>query len=58
MSERKVILKTEALSYVYGVDTPFEKVALDNIDLEIYENDFMAVIGQTGSGKSTLVQQV
>lgn len=56
MSERKVILKTEALSYVYGVDTPFEKVALDNIDLEIYENDFMAVIGQTGSGKSTLVQ--
>jgi len=56
LSERKVILKTEALSYVYGVDTPFEKVALDNIDLEIYENDFMAVIGQTGSGKSTLVQ--
>ncbi len=56
MSEKKVILKTEALSHLYGADTPFEKVALDNINLEIYENDFLAVIGQTGSGKSTLVQ--
>ena len=56
MSEKKVILKTEALSHLYGADTPFEKVALDNIDIEIYENDFLAIIGQTGSGKSTLVQ--
>jgi energy-coupling factor transport system ATP-binding protein len=36
--------------------TPFEKVALENINLEIKEGEFVAVIGHTGCGKSTLVQ--
>ena len=50
------ILKTENLRYVYGADTPFEKVAVDNINLEIFEDEFIGVIGRTGSGKSTLIQ--
>jgi energy-coupling factor transport system ATP-binding protein len=50
------ILKAENLSYVYGAGTPFEKTAIDNINLEIYENEFIGVIGRTGSGKSTLIQ--
>ena len=50
------ILKTENLRYVYGAGTPFEKVAVDNINLEIFEDEFIGVIGRTGSGKSTLIQ--
>jgi len=52
------ILKAENLSHVYGVGTPFEKVAIDNINLEIFENEFIGVIGRTGSGKSTLIQHL
>lgn len=56
MSEGKVVLKTENLTHIYGVDTPFEKVAVDNVSVEINSNDFIGVIGHTGSGKSTLIQ--
>lgn len=38
--------------------TPFEKVALNNINLTIDKGDFVAVIGHTGSGKSTLIQHI
>ena len=37
-------------------DTPFEKNALDNINLEIKKGEFVAIIGHTGCGKSTLIQ--
>lgn len=50
------VIKTEALTYVYGEGTPFRKVAVDNVDLEIEEGDFAGIIGHTGSGKSTLIQ--
>lgn len=50
------ILKAENLTYVYGEGTPFEKTAINNINLEIFSNDFIGVIGRTGSGKSTLIQ--
>ena len=43
-------------SYTYGKGTPFEKKALDNISLTIQDGDFIALIGHTGSGKSTLIQ--
>lgn len=46
----------ENLSYVYMKGTPFEKLALDNINLEIGAGEFAGIIGHTGSGKSTLVQ--
>jgi energy-coupling factor transport system ATP-binding protein len=50
------IIKTENLTYVYGENTPFRKVALDNVNLEIEEGEILGVIGHTGSGKSTLIQ--
>lgn len=53
---KNVILKIENLTHVFGQDTPFECVALDNINLDVYDNDFLAIVGRTGSGKSTLVQ--
>lgn len=51
-------IKIENLSYVYMENTPFEKKALDNVNLEINDGDFTAIIGHTGSGKSTLIQHI
>lgn len=51
-----VIVKN--LSYKYMPGTPFEKIALDDISLEIKEGEFVGLIGHTGSGKSTLIQQL
>lgn len=50
------ILKTENLTYVYGAGTPFEKIAVDDVSLEIEKGTITGVIGHTGSGKSTLIQ--
>jgi energy-coupling factor transport system ATP-binding protein len=44
------------LTYIYMPKTPFEKKALDDVSLTINNNDFAAIIGHTGSGKSTLIQ--
>jgi len=46
------------LSFIYSKKTPFEKRALDNINLSIEEGTFLGVIGETGSGKSTLIQHL
>ena len=51
-------IKIENLTYVYMPKTPFEKKALDNVSLEIEDGEFLAVIGHTGSGKSTLIQNL
>jgi len=50
------ILKTEDLTYVYSKGTPFEKTAVDHVNLEIEEGEMVGVMGHTGSGKSTLIQ--
>ncbi len=44
------------VSYTYGKGSPFEKKALENISFNIDDGDFVALIGHTGSGKSTLIQ--
>ena len=49
-------LRTEGLTYRYSIGTPFEKTAVDHVDLEIEEGAFVGVIGSTGSGKTTLMQ--
>ncbi len=49
-------LKLENVSYVYEPGTSMETKALCNINLEIKEGEFIAIIGHTGSGKSTLIQ--
>lgn len=46
------------LNYIYNPGTPFEKKALDSINLSINQGDFIGLIGHTGSGKSTLVQHL
>ncbi|WP_400164633.1 energy-coupling factor transporter ATPase [Brevibacillus sp. TJ4] len=46
----------DQVSYTYGKGTPFERLALENVSLEIPAGSFVGIIGQTGSGKSTLVQ--
>lgn len=48
----------EKLTYIYNKKSPFEKKALDEIDLEIADGEFFGIIGHTGSGKSTLVQHL
>ena len=50
------ILRTEHLSYVYSQGTPFEKIAIEDVNIDIEEGEFVGVIGHTGSGKSTLIQ--
>ncbi len=44
------------VNYVYGAGSPFEAVALENIDLNIEAGKITGIIGHTGSGKSTLVR--
>ncbi len=51
-------MKIEHVSYVYNAGTTFEKKALDDISLDIPDGQFIAVIGHTGSGKSTLIQHL
>lgn len=51
-------IKIENLSFTYMKGTPFEKKAIDNISLEVQECEFVAIIGHTGSGKSTLIQHM
>lgn len=53
-----MLIKVEKLSYVYMKGTPFEKKALDNINLDIVDGELVGIIGHTGSGKSTLVQHM
>ncbi len=51
-------IKIEALNYIYGENTAFEKKALNNVNLTINSGEFVGMIGHTGSGKSTLIQQI
>lgn len=50
------VIETKNLTLTYGVGTPFERTALKNCSVSIEQGDYVAVIGHTGSGKSTLVQ--
>ena len=51
-------MQIENLSYIYGEGTAFDKKALDNVNLELPDGQFIGVIGHTGSGKSTLIQHL
>ena len=51
-------IKIENLTHVYMPKTSFEKKALDNVNLTIEDGEFLALIGHTGSGKSTLIQHL
>ena len=51
-------IKIENLTHIYMPGGPFEKIALDNVNIEINDGEFVAIIGHTGSGKSTLIQHL
>ena len=54
----KPILEVKNLNYIYSAGTPFEHKALDNISFSVVPGEFIGIIGHTGSGKSTLMQQL
>ena len=52
------IIRADHLRHVYSAGTPFEKVAIDDIDLAIPAGQFVGIIGHTGSGKSTILSLI
>ena len=51
-------IKLSNIYHTYSKGTPFERLALQNVSLEIAKGEIVAIIGHTGSGKSTLVQHL
>ncbi|MCH3965704.1 MAG: energy-coupling factor transporter ATPase [Clostridium sp.] len=51
-------IEIKNLTHIYMKGSPFEKKAIDNVTVEIQEGEFVALIGHTGSGKSTLIQHI
>ena len=50
------LIETKDLSYIYEKGTVYERTALSNVNITINKGEFVALIGHTGSGKSTLIQ--
>jgi len=51
-------IKVENLIHIYNENSPYETIALDHINVEIQDGDFVGIIGHTGSGKSTFIQHL
>ena len=51
-------IEIKNISHIYMENTPYEKVALDDVSLTIDDGNFVAIAGHTGSGKSTLMQHL
>ena len=52
------ILQVKNLDHIYSIGTPFEHQALKDVSFQVERGEFIGVIGHTGSGKSTLMQQL
>jgi len=52
------ILQVQNLNYIYSIGTPFEHQALQDVSFCVNRGEFIGIIGHTGSGKSTLMQQL
>lgn len=52
------LIEINNLTHIYSEGLPFEKKAIDDISLKIEENEFIGLIGHTGSGKSTFIQHL
>ena len=51
-------IKFESVNHIYNANTPMERRALYNIEFDVPKGQFLAIIGHTGSGKSTLIQHM
>lgn len=51
-------INVENLTYIYSEGMPYETLALDDVSFKIEDHEFVGIIGHTGSGKSTLIQQL
>ena len=52
------IIETKQLTHTYSQGTPFQHTALDSVDFSAQPGEYLAIIGRTGSGKSTLIQHL
>jgi len=52
------LIRTEKLTHVYSAGTPFERVAIHDIDFAAEKGEYLGIIGATGSGKSTFIQHL
>jgi len=52
------LIRTEKLSHTYSTGTPFERVAVCDIDFSAEKGEYLGIIGATGSGKSTFIQHL
>ena len=52
------LIRTENLTHTYSVGTPFERVAVHDIDFTAEKGEYIGIIGATGSGKSTFIQHL
>jgi len=58
MTNDTPIIRIEKLTHTYSVGTPFERVAVSDIDFSVSKGEYVGIIGATGSGKSTLIQHL
>ena len=51
-------IKVSGLTHVYSADTPFEKTAIEDVNITVTHSELVGIIGHTGSGKSTFIQHL
>ncbi len=52
------ILQIKHLTHTYGIGTPFQRSAVEDMSFDVQQGEFLGIIGHTGSGKSTLIQHL
>ena len=52
------VLEIKNLTHTYGIGTPFQRSAVEDVSFTVEQGEFLGVIGHTGSGKSTLIQHL
>ena len=58
MENIQPILQVKNLTHTYGIGTPFQRSAVEDLSFTVQPGEFLGIIGHTGSGKSTLIQHL